>query len=735
MKNVYTHTVNPYGKIIQETIAAARDSHQTRISQRRLGVAVILALLLLFNAMALNAQNCPTTGTTVILTNPNTYYPGTQATVNPGATSITLGAIGAGANFGITPIASGDIVLIIQMQGAQITVPNPATNALYGSNTGNGAGMLAAGLMAGTMEFAIATNGVPVGGGILNITAGLTYSYSYAAFGANGQYTYQVIRVPQYFNIQLGATITTPAWNGSTGGVTVLSAVSQFDMNGKTVDASGMGFRGGGGRQLHGQAGLNKNDFYGLSTNNAHASKGEGVAGTPRYIYFGGALVNTGAEGYPSGSYARGGAGNAGGGGSDSDPNNNDQNSGGAGGGNGGAGGGGGNGWFSFGVTGGRGGTAFRTYAPNTFYYSPSRLIMGGGGGSGTSNDGTGVPGAGVASGGATGGGMIIINSSTIIGTGTLTANGNTGNGTVTIDGSGGGGAGGSILIYANSGHAGVTAIANGGDGGSNNPNSVGGATQHGPGGGGGGGVIYSNNTLNAATTVNQGVSGISIGSGATNNYGASDGFVGVLTQTFPFSQLPPNMQVCQSTVLPVLILSFDASYISSNNVKVAWSTTDEVNASYFEVERSSDNASFIGVAQVTASESLSPVHSYTIDDQLYNISGNTIYYRLRMVDKDGKYTYSKVIALKLGQPENTVAVYPNPVESYTTLSIYSDKPGTGVLRLMDNAGKQLLSRSFTISNGSNSVLVDQLGALPRGIYVIQVMINNNLYNQKIIKR
>ena len=64
-------------------------------------------------------------------------------------------------------------------------------------------------------------------------------------------------------------------------GLVVLSAVNQFDFNGMTVSADSAGFRGGGGRALAGQAGLNKNDYYGPSTNNAHGSKGEGIAGTP----------------------------------------------------------------------------------------------------------------------------------------------------------------------------------------------------------------------------------------------------------------------------------------------------------------------------------------------------------------------------------------------------------------------------------------------------------------------
>ena len=57
------------------------------------------------------------------------------------------------------------------------------------------------------------------------------------------------------------------------------------------------------------------------------------------------------------------------------------------------------------------------------------------------------------------------------------------------------------------------------------------------------------------------------------------------------------------------------------------------------------------------------------------------------------------------------------------------------MLRLIDNAGKQILTKSFTVTNGNNSMMVDQLGYLPRGIYVIQVMVNNNLYNQKIVKK
>ena len=707
------------------------------VTYLRLRMIVILGFCLIFNSASLIAQNCPSSGNHTQNSSENTYYPATNASLAAGATSITLGAAGSGTNFGTTPIAVGDIILIIQMQGAQINVPASRTSTFYGANyNGKSTGFLSSNLYAGNMEFAVATNSVPIGGGSLNLSAGLTYSYKNAAFGADGQYTYQVIRVPSYYNVQLTATVTTPFWNGAVGGVTVISAVNQLDFNGQTINALGAGFRGGGGINKTGAAG-SLSDEYTMSTNNANGSKGEGIAGTPRYVNFNFTLIDNVVEGYPSGSFARGGAGNAGGGATDSDPPANDQNAGGGGGGNGGIGGNGGWGWKTAGISGGFGGFSFTTVslvAPTVVTYnSPSRLIMGGGGGAGDTNNNTGSLGA-LSSSGASGGGIVIVNANTIMGSGTINANGSTFDKTVLNDGSGGGGAGGSILIYANSGQSGITATAMGGNGINNYPFSAA-ATQHGPGGGGGGGVIYSNAAVNVASSVAGGTAGISQGSTNTDAFHATNGGVGVLTQTFPFSQLPPNMQICQSMVLPVTILSFSANYVAANNVKVSWSTTDEVNASYFVVERSSNGSDFTEVAQVNASESANPIHNYTINDQLYNVNSNTVYYRLRVVDNDGKYNYSKIISVNLDQPENSFSVYPNPVDNYAIVNLYSDKPGSGVIRLIDEAGRQILTKSFTVMAGNNNLTVDQLGHLPKGIYVVQVMLNNNLYNQKIVKK
>ena len=92
--------------------------------------------------------------------------------------------------------------------------------------------------------------------------------------------------------------------------------------------------RGGGVRQLSGGSGGTTTDYVNLASNPFHGSKGEGIAGTPRYIFNGTSVVDTGVEGYPNGSFARGAPGNAGGGGTDSDISANQMNSGGGGGAN-----------------------------------------------------------------------------------------------------------------------------------------------------------------------------------------------------------------------------------------------------------------------------------------------------------------------------------------------------------------------------------------------------------------
>jgi uncharacterized repeat protein (TIGR01451 family) len=552
-----------------------------QVLKRLLKAAVLLVAG--FMASGLYAQTCSIpgeAGTATITAQPNTFFPGTG---NPaaGATSIAVGA-GTGLS---SPISAGDLLLIIQMQGADINSTN--TNAYgSGSSTGTGSATVAYGtggyaggvsgnLVAGNYEWALATSSVTyASGGTINLSAPLANAY-YTRTGSTTQtqQAFQVIRVPQYANLTLGGGLTVQAWNGSTGGVLVLEATGDINLGGQTINGTGAGFRGAGAVNVNANNTCTANyntsgcpAYVSLISASFGGSKGEGIAGTPARLYSGdptGAGSGTVAAGtvdaYPNGEASRGAPGNAGGGG-------NQHNAGGGGGGNGGAGGNGGNTWNKsingyYGLTlGGFGG------APSG--NSASRWIMGGGGGAGDiGGNGTTSPDG---SGGA-GGGLVILRASRVVGGGaTINVNGAPGQRSRATDAGGGGGAGGTVVVAAGSGglSGALTVNAQGGAGGAY---QAGTAEQDGPGGGGGGGVLITNvsGITFSATGGAGGASNTTSGcGGASNSCGAAAGAATAGSAGYAITspgvqvgyECLPNLTVTKATSTPVVTSSTGAT-------------------------------------------------------------------------------------------------------------------------------------------------------------------------------
>jgi uncharacterized repeat protein (TIGR01451 family)/fimbrial isopeptide formation D2 family protein len=559
--------------------------------------------LFLFSGFAFAATSCSTPGKDGAGTPSgviNTYYPGT-ASVSAGATSIPVGSSSGSA----TQIAAGDMLLIIQMQDADINYTNSSN---YGGGSGTGSGYTALN-QTGVYEYAKAAGAVS--GGSVSITTGLANSYRYrAASATNGQSSFQVIRVPQYSTATVSGTVSALNWNGSVGGIVAMDVDSTLTITG-TITANGAGFRGGFGIMLTGATGGAMTDYFTSYSVTTNASKGEGIAGSPYYMNspttFNGAPAEvTGGSGYPDGtttnaSFARGAPGNAGGGGTDADPVANDQNDGGGGGGNYAAGATGGNSWNTDLPYGGIGGGAVSGLAYN-------RLVMGGGGGAGTTNNGTAdnttytnPPGLactsanGACSSGAPGGGIILLRANSITGSGTVSANGGSGWNTQN-DSGGGGGAGGSIVIYTYAGGSANVAV-NGGNGGNAWRSQAEGTFPgncHGPGGGGSGGFIaYSPSTLGITMQYAAGLSGLTTTGNVSYGSGSSSGGYSTFTASNPPGPLPgadcvPKLSTSTKTVVDTTsagayaagdVLQYTITLTESNGFAASGvSVTDTIN-------------------------------------------------------------------------------------------------------------------------------------------------------------
>jgi uncharacterized repeat protein (TIGR01451 family) len=585
--------------------------------------------------------------------NVNTYYaPSAPVVLSPGATTVTLGA----ASGSLTPISIGDLLLVIQMQDAAINFTNtgaygdgtpgdPATGSTNTNSSGRYEFVTAASALStagGTLTF----SGAGPGGGILN-----TYTKAAYSAGVQGQRAFQVIRVPQYQSASLSSSLAPIAWNGTVGGVLVMDISGQLTLGG-TVSADSLGFRGGAGRKLGGGAGGSQNDYVTLASFAANGSKGEGIAGTPQYLanLTLSAVINTAVEGLPNGSYARGAPSNAGGGGTDANPAANNENSGGGGGGNGSGGGNGGYAWNTASLGNGFGGAPF----PGSI----SNIIMGGGGGAGTTNDGTADPAnanpAGINSSGAAGGGIIIVRSGTVVGTGTITANGQSAL-DVLNDGAGGGGAGGSIeLLVLSGGLSGATLIANGGNGGHtwlpSGPGSPYPGNRHGPGGGGGGGVILTSSAPASASAL-PGANGTS--TSIHDAYGATpglgNGIIATNLDATGLSQTPGDRSGAQCSVADLVVTNSGTPnpVVPGGNITYTQTVNNNGPQSALNVvfsEAIPTNTTFVSLASPAAWTCITPAVG----------SGGNITCTLPSNDINVLSTFTLVVQVGAGTPSGT---------------------------------------------------------------------------------
>lgn len=649
----------------------------------------------------------------------NTYYPG-QLTAS--GTRVTVGP--ALATAGAAAIQPGDLVLLMQMQGADFDYTNTSA---YGDGLGYpevpaSGSLTGSGSTAGQYEYRYVTlsSATVATGGVLTLATPLTNTYINAdATATAGQRRYQVVRVPRYQALTLGADVSPAPWNGRTGGVLALEVATTLDLGGYKIDARGQGFRGGGSYYLGGPAtgGATIDDYAAPYASAVHATKGEGLAGTPRLVNNGGVLLNTGLEGYPGGSMGRGAPGNAGGGGTDGSIATNQNNTGGGGGSNGGFGGSGGHAWYLDYTTGGNGGTPFLVAAPD-------RVIMGGGGGAGSSNNGTGGSGQAVLvnngfnSSGSAGGGIVLLHAGRVAGPGIIDVSGNDTTLPVDNDGGGGGGAGGSVILMSGSSLGDITVLANGGRGGSNNLAVT---APHGPGGGGSAGVVFASSALNAASQALPGTNGLTGSTNGNISFGAGPGTqISPLWRTNVMSNELPLPGACRLVALPlpVTLVSFEAAP-QGHSTYLSWATAQERHNERFEVERSTDGQQFALVGSLPGVGTSSAPKTYHFTDLGASAVASKLYYRLRQVDTDGTGTYSPVQVVAWA-PGASLTLYPNPA-TVGLVQILGADPFTPLL-LLDAQGRLVRelaagTRSFDVSG------------LPPGFYLLR----NGLASQRLV--
>ena len=176
------------------------------------------------------------------------------------------------------------------------------------------------------------------------------------------------------------------------------------------------------------------------------------------------------------------------------------------------------------------------------------------------------------------------------------------------------------------------------------------------------------------------------------------------------------------ASVLPLHLLSFDAVK-NKTNVQLNWQTTNEINTSHFIVQQSSNGTFFNNIGRVEA-KNTSGNNDYSLTDASPGDGVN--FYRLQMVDIDGKITYSSIIKVAFAG-KNALQVFPNPTKNTITVSGLENKGTIKIISVDGKVAKQLSAKA-------GNMLVD-ISTLTKGIYILQYNNEAKTEQVKIIKQ
>jgi len=189
----------------------------------------------------------------------------------------------------------------------------------------------------------------------------------------------------------------------------------------------------------------------------------------------------------------------------------------------------------------------------------------------------------------------------------------------------------------------------------------------------------------------------------------------------------PDHVQVClngtgcctkpvpAAASLPIKLTSFNGRLKTDNTVTLDWTSAVEFDSYQYQIERSYDGKNYESVGTLKAAGASTELTNYTFTDQLP--SAGSFFYRLKQVDIDGRFEYSKVVYVNSKKGAGVITkVFPNPFTTEIQLIGATAADMTqGNIHVFSISGQAV---GFHIS-GANAIAIDQ--ALPSGMYIVQV--------------
>ncbi len=176
--------------------------------------------------------------------------------------------------------------------------------------------------------------------------------------------------------------------------------------------------------------------------------------------------------------------------------------------------------------------------------------------------------------------------------------------------------------------------------------------------------------------------------------------------------------------LLPVTLVSFSAKALSEQ-VQLWWQTSTEMQSAYFEIQHSTNAIDWRNIGQVKAQQNSNTLYQYSFLDTRPQ---NSNYYRLKMIDIDSTYQYSKIASANFtNKQSNQVLIYPNPIGKNESLKIVIPTMAENIsVEVNDVLGR---NHAKYTSNYNRDIITINMPNIV-GIYIVVVSCDGKIITQ-----
>jgi hypothetical protein len=185
-------------------------------------------------------------------------------------------------------------------------------------------------------------------------------------------------------------------------------------------------------------------------------------------------------------------------------------------------------------------------------------------------------------------------------------------------------------------------------------------------------------------------------------------------------------------SILSSELLNFSAK-LKDKAAWLSWTINNNPSSYYFEVERSYDGRHFTVLRRIYQTDETSPRATYSYPDDIGSVNTNMIYYRLKIVDKGGRSSYSRIAPVALRDGNFVILLTPNPVRNGAQLVLTGAQHEQANIYFIDMAGRVLKTIKANLAKGTAVVDIQGLDNWKSGTYLIKVIVGNKTLVEKMI--